>query len=275
MLPMTDIFDEFDQITSRLNPKGEELLKLGAEFEIQDLPAAIAPPHMQEAIIVDPNTGLCQPGSPHPRFRQALFHAVPVPLRIKAFYLWIDHGDCVTVAGLLGLKVSQVHSLKKQDQWESRAKDLSHELDHTIGAIWKRTKSATLQFLLSVMSEIDPARMAGMMDPAGLASLIKACASVGSESKGTTVINTTGPTQVNAGAGPGPLDPSRPLKERSGEELAAVLRSSGLTHQPPPPRGRGGLGVVDVESSPGNVSTPPPPLPADAGGTDVGKTRAA
>lgn len=262
-----DLFAEFDQTpmpaqavpTGGATPVGAELeAQLEAEIEAGDLDAMLLDPRVQPAQIVSPLTGLVSPGVSPPQHRQALWHSVPIPVRLKAFYLFIEYGDLVPISAALGLSLITLRNLKRKDRWLERAAEIRENMEAGLKTSWSKSKLASLGWFQQYLAQCSPDRMAAMSTPSDLANIMKGIVAIGGEPKGITV-KTSGPTQLNYNAGPDRDNPD-PVKTASDAELMAELQKAGISVQPPPPMSKG-------------ISAPPPPDPKTVGETDETRTK--
>lgn len=256
------MFSEFDKA---LPPSEREagLMQLGIPVD-EELPAALSDPACLEAVVVDPKSRVV--GYPSARWSQ-----IPLPLRIKAFYCWIDLSDFVAVAAHLGVRVSTIRHLHKSDQWEVRARELSDQFQTGLRVKLEKSRSSLLGWFSEYLACLEPAKLAAMSDPLGAAGLIRA---IGGALAQAPVHVHAQNAQVNAGAGPSQMNASAgggPFADLDDAQLLALARESGVSVQPAPRVGGSNKAPVTDGSAgpspgsgtnPGDGPAPAPPGPA-------------
>lgn len=222
------------------------------EIDPNDLPAVIADPAMLPAIVVPPKTGVPEqaPMVMHSRWRY-----IPMAVKERAFFCWMEFGDYVSVAAHIGMTVEQVRDLSKRDQWETRAEELRVGLESGLKTLLLESRRTAAQSALALMGNLDLASIAKTMEGKDVIKLIEAMAKMGDPGKaGLTVNASGGPTQVNVTPVQNPATSN--LRELTDAQLADLARSSGIQVQPPP-------SLVEPKS----VDRSPPSLPGENPGS--------
>lgn len=241
---LDDLLGEFDDLES--DEEGVE------EPELSTLPAAIADPSSQEASILNPDTGLTEKAPLDSRVTRWRF--IPMPVREKAFFLWVEYGDYPSVAAKLGMKVAQVRALAERDKWEDRAVELRAGLEQGLATLILEKQRESTRMALAILGELDPKRAANMLEGKDIVRLLLGMgqtAARNGQSAPLSVDTGGGPAQINLNPDP---SGSSPFANLSDEELAKRARERG----------------VDVQAAPRALDRPPLSLPEDAGGQLVG-----
>lgn len=224
-----DLFDEFDEALGQLNPKELEALELGIPPD-EHLDASLVAPDQVGAKVLDPASGRVG-------YAGQSWRNVPMPVRLKAFYAWLDLGDFVKVASALGIKVSTVRHLHVQDQWLERANQLRVGLDHSISTLWSESRRAGLSFFLEYLACLDPAKMAVMSEPQDVAKMMSTILGLGAGS--SQHIEVHGPAQIVAPGSQAQMNNGqKPASSLSDAELLAEAQRLGVKVQPSVRRAR-------------------------------------
>ena len=243
-----DFLSEFDEpsVTS------SEELKTEIEFDPASLPAAIADPLLQEAIVHNPKTGLVE-RAPDNGGGHLRWHRIPMPIRERAFFLWLECGTFVETASVLGMKPEAIKRLSVHDKWEDRAERLRHGLEKGFLVSVVSVRQQATNLIASTLESLSPDKIASMLDGKDVVRLLTSLVKDGTPAAGGLTVQTGGaPAQVNLG-GTQPGQAGR-YSSLSDEDLAAMARSRG----------------VEVQASPIAVDRPPLSLPEpDSGGTEV------
>jgi hypothetical protein len=258
MTMASDDFAEFDNALAP-SPEETELLDLDVPADEQ-LPAALADPMLQDAKLVDPKTYKIIQGA-------KTWNRVSLPLRIRAFYAWLDLGDLSRVAVELNVKRSTLETLRVKDSWQARAEQIRAGLDHSIQTSWLEARRRGLSFFLEYIECIDPTRLASMSTPADVAKLAQTMVGLGGGVGNVTVHGNAQIVAPGAVGGQANLTGAKPAQELSDAELLAEAKRLGVPIQAPPPPVVTGRAVAAVEAEP--VEPAPAPTGANLDGTGV------
>ena len=193
--------------------------------------AVLADPHLQESSIVNPATNL--PEKAPDTQRKWKWHYIPMPVRTRAFYLWVEFGDYTSVAAKLGMTVEAVKALSERDHWWERSEELRAGLEKTLGVQVLENRRRALQLVHETLGELSPERIVALLDGKDIVRLLTTTLSDGGRmgSSGLNVHTGDGPVQVNLGSTRGE---DRPLEKMTDEELAMEARAHGIDVQAAP-----------------------------------------
>lgn len=241
-----DILSEFDPVDVEVEADGYEER------------AVLADPHLQSAAIVNPSTNLPEPAPENQRGLR--WNQIPMPVRERAFFMWIELGDFTEVGHRLGMDPGAVKRLSKKDGWAERAEELRAGLEKVFSVQVLENRRRALHIIHDTLGELKPERLLALMDGKDLVKLLGMSLAHGGAGPGGGGLNVhtgDGPTQINFGS---TRDGDKSLSDLSDEDLAHRARELGIDVQAAPRV----IGAVPEQSR-----DLPPPLPEpDSGGTD-------
>ncbi len=195
-------------------------------IEEGDLHARIQDPNDIGASIMNPKSGAVveQPlNGFHLRF-----HKMPMALKERLFFAYIELGDYSQVAAKFALTTRSVKALAKNDGWDQRAEELSRGLEKTLGIQVLENRRTTIRLIHRLLSKLEPERIVALLDGKDIVRLLTALMKDGgfnSEKSGLNINTGGGPTQLNFGGQSGG-DPT--LNDVSDEELVKQARELGI-----------------------------------------------